>query len=149
MAGEGDVYALVISENVVKDDTRAEILSRTALRGDAIPQWVVVNEARLELIRREVFSDISLVTAVVASVDADAFSKKLLDNGDEVVIPAVRTKIQAGESNVGGGKTPEKRARIEAVRRVDLLLLDPGSPESVGNLSLHNTGLSQVGIFPC
>ena len=101
-----DPCMVIRGEDLVEPFLRASILGVGCFGRDAVPEFVVFCETRLDDEGWEVLFDVRLAAAVVTRMDGDAFSQQFLDRWDERV---VHRNIEAGESDVGGLKTSCQR----------------------------------------
>jgi len=94
---------VVLAEDLVQHDLGAGGLAGRVLARNAVPEWVLFREARLELPRGEEAGDVRAVGATVACVDADALPKELFYSRCER--PTSR-EIESAEGDVGGIEAP-------------------------------------------
>lgn len=70
-----DPGVVVRSEYLVQHSLRALVLRRARFCSDTVPELVLLREPSLNLIRWKEVMDVRSVTAMVAGMDRDAFSK--------------------------------------------------------------------------
>ena len=76
MTSDGDVRAVIVAEDVVQHSLRADILIRRGFGHELLPIGIVLWEAVLELVGREVLVDIRLVAAAIAGMRTDALAQE-------------------------------------------------------------------------
>ena len=106
------------------------ILSRAGLRGDSIPQLILVGEVLLDMPFGEELVNITLAAAVVTSVDANTLAEKLLHDG--LKLCRVTGEVQPGKGIVGSLERASERRDIIIIRSMNLLLFNELLPKVVG-----------------
>lgn len=144
VAGDAEPGVVVVGEDVVDDNLAAgDLVSRgLALVLGALPELVILGEARLELEVGSKSVDLSLGGAAVAGVDADALTEKLLDGGLEGV-----RQLQAAKGELGRLEaSSERRAvvRLKVGETVGEARLEVG----IGLCGLRNAVVGQLGVRP-
>ena len=142
---EGQICGLVGCKNVVEQGLGSEILGSAGLGCDTSPELVVLWEARLELVARELRGDVCLVGAAVAGVLRNAFPQQSLDRGDKWLVCWER---KARERKVCSRQAAVQWGSVEPLRSRNHLLLGARKPELVGGQCLVDTVVGQVSITP-
>jgi hypothetical protein len=145
VARNGENNTVVRRKYLVQNGLGTQILGGGCFSCDAVPELVIFRKAWLDLEGWIRVLNISFVAAMIASVDADAFSQIFLDGGGEWLLP---WEIQARESKLSGCKTPGQGADVVRIRRGDFLHRDLMGPEVVGNLRLVHAVGGQMRIHP-
>lgn len=78
MAGEGDVGAVVVGEDVVEELGEAGLLRGAGFAEVGFPEGVELGEVGLEGVCWEGFVDEGFAAAAVAGVDSDGFAEELV-----------------------------------------------------------------------
>lgn len=79
-------------------------MGRAGFAGYAVPVFVVLDKAFLDIPFGEEIVDISLALSVVAGVDTDPLAKQFLDGGLE--LRAVVRQVETFKCDVGGLQAP-------------------------------------------
>lgn len=83
MTRDGDIRAIITREDIIQHSLGADILIRARLGHERLPVRIVLREALLELVAREVLVDVALVAPAIAGVRANALTKELFHSRHE------------------------------------------------------------------
>ena len=147
MAGHTDELRLLgqFSINLIEDLFAADLLIDVGLPMKSNPKRIVLDEALLECICRELLVDVRLAAPVIACVATDTFSEELLDLRDKGIL---LRQVKALERELRSCETATQRADVVFLRKRDLLLADFLGPECVHNLRLLHALRRQMSISP-
>jgi hypothetical protein len=130
--------------DLTKHYLAANFLIDGRLAMESFPEGIVLFEALLEHLGREVVVNVSLAATAIAG-PADALSEEFLEFGDEGVL---LWQIQALEGELGDREASIQRPGVVFPRKGNLLLADFLCPKGISSLSLLDSSGCEMGVCP-